>query len=669
MRVWTHARWALICGMLAWPAGALAQTTPVYDSEATRLQVLQAEDHRASRAGDLAVLRIGARSRDPQTVRFAVRALGRLERPSAIPDIGALLRHPAPEVRVEAANAIAQAARGLSTDDGRKNAAGVTVESAVGLLITRLQAEAEDSVTGALVTAMGRLPYTSEESYRRAETAVISVLAPGPGTDVRLGVALAGESMARLFAKSYPPSPAFVAAMRDLARLPPGVGPADRAAQATARIRRLAVDALGIAKAIDQTVRDAALTDGDAQVRRILVARLGDATLARTLLADKSPMVRAEAARVLAQARGDAGMCEALAVTARDPEPRVALAAIDGLSTCGASPVAVTALTDLLSTLPTVPSRAWHRAAHAIVSLAAAAPPAAASALPTFVKAPVWQVRTYAARAAAAMGDRATLERLATDADDNVREAAIIGLSKTVGHEADAVYRGALDRGYQVVRVAAQALAGSPDRESALQALGDAMKRLQTDGRDNARDAQTAILAAFESLAATAPPLKRVADLPITADLKPGDLSRNQGARVRVSIRNLGTFDLALFTNEAPFTVSRVLRLADSGYYNGLTFHRFVSNFVLQGGSPGANEYIGYESYMRDEVGTWPHVRGAVGISTRGRDTGDAQIFIDLVDNPRLDHDYTVFAQVLTGMEVVDAMLEGDVIESIERLK
>jgi cyclophilin family peptidyl-prolyl cis-trans isomerase len=62
---------------------------------------------------------------------------------------------------------------------------------------------------------------------------------------------------------------------------------------------------------------------------------------------------------------------------------------------------------------------------------------------------------------------------------------------------------------------------------------------------------------------------------------------------------------------------------------------------------------------MRDEAGTVPHVRGAVGISTRGRDTGDGQIFIDLVDLPRLDHDYTVFARVRSGMEVVDRLLEG----------
>ena len=109
-------------------------------------------------------------------------------------------------------------------------------------------------------------------------------------------------------------------------------------------------------------------------------------------------------------------------------------------------------------------------------------------------------------------------------------------------------------------------------------------------------------------------------------------------------------------------------RLAERGYYNGLTFHRVAPNFVIQGGSPGANEYVGAPDHMRDEVGLWPHVRGAVGISTRGRDTGDAQIFVDLVDSPMLDHRFTVFAQVLTGMDVVDQILEGDVIESVRIL-
>ena len=152
-------------------------------------------------------------------------------------------------------------------------------------------------------------------------------------------------------------------------------------------------------------------------------------------------------------------------------------------------------------------------------------------------------------------------------------------------------------------------------------------------------------------------------------DLNTDDLRRLAAPRARVTIRGVGSFELALFTAQAPATVLRFARLAESGYYNGLSFHRVVPNFVIQGGSPGANEYVGDATFMRDEVGTWPHVRGAVGISTRGHDTGDAQIFVDLVDNPRLDHDYTVFAQVLNGIEVVDQILEGDVIDRIEILR
>ena len=72
---------------------------------------------------------------------------------------------------------------------------------------------------------------------------------------------------------------------------------------------------------------------------------------------------------------------------------------------------------------------------------------------------------------------------------------------------------------------------------------------------------------------------------------------------------------------------------------------------------------------MRDEVGLRSHDRGTLGISTRGRDTGDAQLFVNLVDNPRLDHDYTVFGAVTAGMAVVDGILEGDVIARVEVLQ
>ena len=139
-----------------------------------------------------------------------------------------------------------------------------------------------------------------------------------------------------------------------------------------------------------------------------------------------------------------------------------------------------------------------------------------------------------------------------------------------------------------------------------------------------------------------------------------------EGSKALITMKGLGAFTVQLFAEEAPATVATFALLAGAGAYDGLTFHRVVPNFVLQGGSPGADEYDPLTPmFMRDEVGFLSHERGTLGISTRGRDTGDGQIFINLVDNWRLDHTYTVFARVTEGMEIVDRILEGDVIESI----
>ena len=132
----------------------------------------------------------------------------------------------------------------------------------------------------------------------------------------------------------------------------------------------------------------------------------------------------------------------------------------------------------------------------------------------------------------------------------------------------------------------------------------------------------------------------------------------------RVSLKSGKTFSIRLRGDLAPLTVARFVRLATAGYYNGLTFHRVVPNFVIQGGSPGANEYAGDSLYMRDEISASSHERGTVGLSTRGRDTGDAQFFINLVDNPRLDFEYTIFG-VASPLDVVDEIVEGDTIARI----
>jgi cyclophilin family peptidyl-prolyl cis-trans isomerase len=127
-----------------------------------------------------------------------------------------------------------------------------------------------------------------------------------------------------------------------------------------------------------------------------------------------------------------------------------------------------------------------------------------------------------------------------------------------------------------------------------------------------------------------------------------------------------GSIEIRLLPLVAPTNALRLYLQARSGTLDGRTFHRVVPDFVIQGGSPDANEYSGNGAFTRDEVGLPVQWRGTVGLSTRGRDTGDGQLYVNLVDNVRLDHDYTVFGVVTAGMDVADAVLEGDVIRRAE---
>ena len=655
----------------------------------TRLAVLKAEDRRAASASDLAVIRAGTRSGDPQTVRAAVRALGRLERPALVADILPFLKYSLPEIRSEAAAALGQALNGA-----KSGAAGTAASTVIDALAARLGVEDEAGVRSVIFESLGRTAVTAPQAER-----VESMLADGAShetsIDGRLGIASGFEALVRLHRRDHSPSPAAVDAMRSMIAASPAANRLPPDPFRDVRVRRLALEALVAAEAVDEPTLARAIRDPDPQVRRLAMraaAASGPGSMGALSagFSDVSPMVRIEALRS-ARGAGAAIVCPAAVAAASDRDTQVALTAIDQLAVCGEFPDAIGLLERLVNEAPDAgAARAWHRAAHALVALAAAAPDRSPAPLGRSAISRPWQMRMYAARAAAAVPDKALLEKLAADDEDNVREAAVEGLTKVAGHAADAVYVSQLGRsGYQVLRAAAIALDGASDPDRAVPALQSAYERLVAEGRDNSHDARDAIQKTLAGLlgrgtsggdvkpaarhAAAAPRSKSPAVAAATrqsggtaSDLNADDLRRLAIARVRVTMRGIGTFELMLFASEAPATVLRFARLAEAGYYNGLSFHRVVPNFVVQGGSPGANEYIGDAVFMRDEVGQWPHVRGAVGISTRGRDTGDAQIFIDLVDNPRLNHQYTVFAQVLNGMDVVDRILEGDVIESVE---
>jgi cyclophilin family peptidyl-prolyl cis-trans isomerase/HEAT repeat protein len=674
------AKKILICGLCVlcgsiFSSSARAQDEPPAAPRTSRLAVLQAEDRRAATPRDLAIIRSGLHGGDAQTVRVAVRALGRLERPALIADLLPSLRHALPEVRSEAANAIAQAAQGWREGSGaRVQGSGFTAPTAAAIdgassaLTARLRIEAEPDVREALCDALGRLPYQNAAQAESAERVLVDMAGRAETVTDRLGVAQGLEALVRTQRKRRAPGEDAVAVLRRLAI------PVKGEAVTGARVRRLALEALTSATLVDVDTLGAAAHDPDAQVRRLALRAAAAAAPAvpaaelHSVLtagrADDSPIVRLEALRSLRE-RHDADACAATLAATGDPDVHVALFALDELGGCSSAPDAIAALERTVSDLTSAGvARSWHRAAHALVALAAAQPDRGAAVLPQFTGSRIWQLRLYAARAAAEIKARDTLEQLARDEDDNVAEAAVGGLRTLAGHDADAIYVAQLSRrGHQALRAAALALDGSPHPDTATPALQAAWQRLVAEGHDNSHDARDAIAKTLTALGD--PPKKFTPGLPQN-DLNAEDLHRLAAPRARVTIRGIGTFELALFTSQAPAAVLRFAHLAEAGYYNGLTFHRVVANFVIQGGSPGASEYIGDASFMRDEVGTWPHVRGAVGISTRGRDTGDAQIFVDLVDNPRLDHEYTVFAQVLNGIEVVDQVLEGDVIERIE---
>jgi cyclophilin family peptidyl-prolyl cis-trans isomerase len=341
---------------------------------------------------------------------------------------------------------------------------------------------------------------------------------------------------------------------------------------------------------------------------------------------------------------------------------------------------------------------AWQPAAHALVALARVAPSSARQALPMFMTYEHW-VRVYAARAAAVLADTASLRRLARDPNDNVKEAAIDALNTLSGHADDSLYVAALSApGYQAVRAGARALRGAAPTRPVRHALVTTAQRMRGDSSETSRDARMEVMARLAEMAdaqmaghtatlatdfdcvvaAKAAEIATKLGAPTTpqctpfARMLPEDAVRLAlGADVRVRVvmaatSGGGSFIVRLRGDVAPIMASRVLELVQAHYYDGRAWHRVEPDFVIQGPSPGDNEYVGHPRYLRDELGAVPHVRGTVGMSTRGHDTGDAQWFVNLKDNLRLGRDYTVFGEIVEGIEVADGVLEGDVIERIE---
>ena len=589
---------------------------------------------------------------DTQARRLAARAIGRLEDPALGTLLVGALRDPVPAVRREAAWGIGQA----------------KVEHD---LVAAYEAERHAAVRAALLEAMGRRT-------------------PPPA----------------------PPREGLVGAVRDAA---------ERAFGETGRVRRTLLAGLvdsstvvatgaayGLLAQLGRT-REAdgeALPDGARQTVGAVLERTSDTTLRALLLrmlgapgnrgasaytigrftddaddvvrwlavstmpfgfpralGDRAPIVRLVAV-------GNNGGCDGARAALRDTSPHVAQFAVAVYG--NASMRCDVARLDSLARAATP----WPLRAEALSALATRDTARARPLIAVAARSRTWQERAWAARAAVAARDTATLRTLARDPEPNVALAALVTRDDAIA---------ALGRDHAgLVLAAAAKLKGDPSLRTALPALLATLERLTR--RPDAltwRDPRVAILERLSEVrdpalvarvrrwTSDADPAVAVAAARITG----GDtvaIARRAlpvppfpDAGTLDALRGLGTIELELLTDDAPATVATIARLARARAYEGTTFHRIVPSFVLQGGSPGADEYDPRTPYfMRDEVGG-RHRRGTWGISTRGRDTGDGQLFVNLVDNPRLDHDYTVFARTVAGTALLDRVTEGTVIERV----
>jgi cyclophilin family peptidyl-prolyl cis-trans isomerase/HEAT repeat protein len=126
-----------------------------------------------------------------------------------------------------------------------------------------------------------------------------------------------------------------------------------------------------------------------------------------------------------------------------------------------------------------------------------------------------------------------------------------------------------------------------------------------------------------------------------------------------------GSFTIRLLPDEATLNVDNFIQLAKRGYFNGITVHRVVPNFVIQDGDPRGDGNGGPGYQIRCEINEVPYARGAVGMALSGKDTGGSQWFVTHSPQPHLDGGYTVFGNVISGMNTVDNIVRGDVIRSI----
>jgi cyclophilin family peptidyl-prolyl cis-trans isomerase len=415
--------------------------------------------------------------------------------------------------------------------------------------------------------------------------------------------------------------------------------------------------------------------------------------------------------RVAATAIPTTKTCTPLLNALRDPIRHIVILAVDLLDpACVERDDVVERLRSWMHELSSPTSAArWQISTHALLTLVKFEPDEARQfAAETAASHELWQVRAAAARIAGAVKDEALALRLLKDDEANVRTDALRSLAEMRSPTlVEAALASLESDDYQLVLTAAIVLKRVALGEALAAQLGttlqaplmSALSRVTLQDKDSSRDTRVELLARLaeyfdpadeDSLKSLGEYLRDVD--PVVATAAADTVGRITGRRptpaptrrpieqpsedtlilgltppigrtslVQIWLTDGSFIQFDPLMTDAPLTVYRFRRLADAGYYNGIAFHRVEPELLIQGGSPGANSWVGAKRFLADEIGPRFSEGGAVALFTRGRHAGDAQFFITLRDAPQFDHRYTVFGRGCVPFNV----LEGAIITRV----
>ena len=427
------------------------------------------------------------------------------------------------------------------------------------------------------------------------------------------------------------------------------------------------------------------------------LGELGDQDSMATMLpliseAPSNPTAGIEAIRAAGRLRASKA-APALAQLAfrGDASPMMRVEAIQALGATGAGDAQEGLLDLVLDKSPVV------RAA-VIGALAQLAPETFVTILSSQGPDAQWTVRAALATALGTLPREMAVSRLLAmlaDSDLRVIPAVLNSLTKVRAPDVEAMLLEWLKHDDPTVRMAAATNLGELKPAGAENALIAAFKFGERDATYTAR---AAALAALTKYGATATDTLKAAlsDKDWALRVRAADLLRSldPSAEVGDAIRPVptsqaaqaydvprlvaptvsphvfietdrGTIELELEVVDAPLTSDNFITLARKGFFDGLTFHRVVRDFVAQTGDPRADGEGGPGYTIRDELSELPYLRGTVGMALDWRDTGGSQFFITHSPHPHLDARYTVFAHVVSGMDVVDRLEQGDVMRTV----